>query len=552
MGAEARARRGNPWSTVEERTLLARVILWLVDVLRAPVTAFGVEHRVFRELLRVRVVLGIRPSKTAASVMGTAGAALVVTMVWFTGIGTGIVALTVKNPVIWVTVSLSVLMFLLAMLLFQVVAGILVDPTDIGVVAAHPIRDRTVFAVRLAEAGLHVLVISAAFAAGNVMIAVFGQPPLAVLLVFPVLTLLAGATTLGLVALMFAVILRIVGPTHFQRVTLWAQIVGGALFLASGQLPRLVPRGQWGLWKDQLQELRFLWPPFQYAEVFELALGRAALAEPLAVVAAFLLPAAVLAATFALASRYFVAGLQGTLGAPRPRAAWPQGLVDSIGRRLVSGVERHGYDFTAALSRREPGFLRGVLPQLAMFQVMSLGMSFSLNRDSRLFIPFSAAFLFMVLPNVLTQAQSTATPDARTLFSNAPLADEGAFLRGGVKALLVQWFALPALLLVCVQLLVVGLEALPRIVLAFARHYRLRLFFTLPVRVGEGGSANLGLVILSGFAMLLLVGAHFALSLHPLALAGGIVLTAGLLRVLWRRLEGMRPVKERAATESAS
>ena len=259
---------------------------------------------------------------------------------------------------------------------------------------------------------------------------------------------------------------------------------------------------------------------------------------------------------------YFVAGLQGTLGAPRPRAAWPQGLVDSIGRRLVSGVERHGYDFTAALSRREPGFLRGVLPQLAMFQVMSLGMSFSLNRDSRLFIPFSAAFLFMVLPNVLTQAQSTATPDARTLFSNAPLADEGAFLRGGVKALLVQWFALPALLLVCVQLLVVGLEALPRIVLAFeltgiavlvfARHYRLRLFFTLPVRVGEGGSANLGLVILSGFAMLLLVGAHFALSLHPLALAGGIVLTAGLLRVLWRRLEGMRPVKERAATESAS
>ena len=246
--------------------------------------------------------------------------------------------------------------------------------------------------MRLAEAGLHVLVISAAFAAGNVMIAVFGQPPLAVLLVFPVLTLLAGATTLGLVALMFAVILRIVGPTHFQRVTLWAQIVGGALFLASGQLPRLVPRGQWGLWKDQLQELRFLWPPFQYAEVFELALGRAALAEPLAVVAAFLLPAAVLAATFALASRYFVAGLQGTLGAPRPRAAWPQGLVDSIGRRLVSGVERHGYDFTAALSRREPGFLRGVLPQLAMFQVMSLGMSFSLNRDSRLFIPFSAAF----------------------------------------------------------------------------------------------------------------------------------------------------------------
>lgn len=545
----------DPWHTPEERTLFLRFVLWSVARLRAPIAAFGIDYPLFRELLRVRIVLGVRPKDAKTSAWGVAGSALAILMIWFAGLGTGVLALVQPDPVVWVAASQSLLMVLLALLLFQVLAGILVDPTDIGVVAAHPIRDRTVFAVRLAEVALYVLVVVASFSAGSMMLAVFRQPPLAVLFVYPLLSLLAGATTLGLVALLFALCLRIVGPTHFQRVTLWAQILGGVVIFAGLQLPRFFRDEQIELWVEDIRWLRLAWPPFQYAEVFAFASGRGA--ELGAVLAAVLVPLLALWATSALASRYFVAGLQGTLSAPRPRPAWPQGFVTALGRRAAPGLERCGFDLAAALSRREPSFLRGVLPQLVMFQVMSIGMGFGLRRDLSLFIPMSAGFLFMGLPNVLTLSQGTPTPEARNLFASAPLADAGPLLRGGVKALLLQWLALPALVLLCIQLAVAGPGALPRIVLAFAltgvavltmtASYKLFVPFTRPIRFGE--SKNLGLVVLSGMVMGVLVAVHAALSLHPLALAAGVLLAAVAIRDRWRRLGRLRAFVDRSGSD---
>ncbi len=182
-----------------------------------------------------------------------------------------------------------------------------------------------------------------------------------------------------------------------------------------------------------------------------------------------------------------------------------------------------------------------------MLQFMSLAMGFGRHRDLALFLPMSAAFLFLVLPNVLTQAESTSTPEARDLFVRAPLASGADVQRGGVKALLVQWIGAPALLLFFVQLFVAGPEALPRIVLAlelafvatlaFARTYELAPLFTRPIRVGETAAKNLGMVVVGMLAMAALGALHYLLTRHPLALAAGVVLSGALLVVLWRALD---------------
>lgn len=551
---------GNPWRTKEEGALLPAVVLWCVDRLRPLLLTSGLDFALFRELLRVRLLLALRPTRTNS--WGLAGIALSLVMTWLAGIGTGLMALLGTDAGAWVVLSQSVLVVLLALMLFQFLAGILVDPTDIGVVAPHPVADRTLFAVRLAEVFAYLLVFTASFTAGNVLLAVFSKPPLAVLFVYPLLSLLCAATTLGAVALLFALCLRIVGPTHFQRVTLWVQILGGMLLFAGSQAPRFARREQWGLWFDEFGWLRFLWPPFQYADTFTLASGGESAAPFAALVSAVLLPALALAATLWLASRYFVAGLQGTLGAPMPRSSWGDSLVTRIGARLTRGPERAGFEFTAALSRREPHFLRGVLPQLMMFQAMSLGIGLGRHRELAMFVPMSAGFLFLVLPNVLMQAQGTPTPEARGLFASAPLADDEALRRGGLKALLVQWVGGPAVLVLCLQLFVAGAEALPRIVLAlelafvgalfFARRYELRVPFTQPIRVGETGAANFALILLSGFALMVLAGVHWALSRHPLALAAGIVACGGLLAVLWRRLDAPARSPRRASSRGAA
>jgi hypothetical protein len=555
MGAEARIASRSAWSAPEEGAFLLRRILWCVDRLRAPLAAIGVDHARFRELLRVRILLTQRATSASSKAWGTAGAAIALLVSWFFGLVTGLTAVLTENGALWVAVSLSLSMLILAVLLFQVLAGILVDPTDIGVVAPHPIPDRTVFAVRLAEVSVYVLAYVASFTAGNLFLALFALPPLAVLFVYPILSLLAGVVTLGLVTALFAACLRLVGPTHFQRVTLWLQIVGGVSIFVGFQATRLVPREQWALWFEEHEGLRFLLPPLQYAELFAFASGAESRFPVAAGLAAVLAPAAALAVTFALASRYFVAGLQGTLGAPARRGGWERGLLGRAGAYLAGREERAGFDFALALSRREPHALRAVLPQLVMFQMMTLGAGFGLRRDLAYLLPASAGFLFMILPNVLLQSQGTPVPEARALFETLPLESEKAFLRGGVKALLAQWIGVPAVVLFAIQLWAAGPRALPRIVLAFAlalaaallftRLFRLGVPFTQPIRVGEAGVANLGIILLMGLGMGALVGVHVALSLHALSLAGGIAGSGLLLALLWRRLGGLEVAPER-------
>jgi hypothetical protein len=556
MAAERapRAGDGSPWRAREQGTLFLRTILGCVDRLRGPIAACGIDFAHFRELLRARIVLTQRATSASSQAWGSAGAALAVLMTWFFGLLTGLTALLSGNGALWVLVSEATLMFLLAVVLFQVLAGILVDPTDIGVVAPHPIADRTVFAVRLAELAAYLLVFVVAFTAGNVLLAVFALPPLAVLLVYPLLSLLAGATTLGLVALLFGACLRVVGPTHFQRVSLWLQILGGVSIFVGFRVAQSVRREQWGLWFEQHFGLRFLMPPLQYADVFAFASGARAGFPMVEGLVAGLVPLAALLLTFRLASRYFVAGLEGTLGRPVRSSSWERGLLQHLGARLGEREERAGFDFALALSRREPHVLRTVLPQLLMFQAMALGAGFGLERELRIFVPLSAGFLFLALPNVLLQSQSTAVPEARALFRAAPLAREATFLRGGVKALLLQWVGVPAVALLAIQLWVAGPGALPRIllalelafvgVLAFTRLFRLGLPFTRPIRLGQTGAANLGLILLMGLGMGVLVPVHVALSLHPAALAGGLAGAAALVVHLWRGLGRLRVAAE--------
>jgi hypothetical protein len=395
--------------------------------------------------------------------------------------------------------------------------------------------------VRLAEVFALVLGLTAAFTAGNVLVAVLSRPWFAVLVVYPLVALLCALTTLGAVALLFALCLRIAGPAHFQRVTLWVQIVGGTgtFVMMQTQSSRYEEARAW---LGGSADLRYFWPPYQYADLFALACGESARLGPS--LAGLLVPVAALMATFALASRYFVAGLSGTLGAPAPRARWDGGAVAWIGARLTQGTERAGSELAAALSRREPHVLRSVLPQLVMFQALWLIGVGRDGGDPKELVPVSAGLLFMVLPLLLVQTRGTSTPEAKALFVQAPLAGQADLLRGSVKALLVQWIGGPALVLFLVQIFLAGPGALPHIILAFeltflavlryARRIRMPQPFSQPIRLDQ--SADLGRLFLTGLWVAALWALHAVLTQSPLVMTAAIALAAVMLVVLWRDL----------------
>jgi hypothetical protein len=536
---------GSPWRTKEESSLFLGTVLRIVGWFERPLRAAGVDWPIFRELLRTRIVMDLRPAESSGSGMAVVGTMVSVLVAWALGLMTGLVSI-LGSSATWVITSTSALCFVLALILLQSLASMLMDPTDVRVLARHPVPDRTLFAVRLVQVFAYLSIQSLGFLGGNLMLAWIKNPAVPVLTVYPLLALAATLTVLGAVTLLVTGLLRLVGPGQFQRVVLWMQVVVGGAVAASVQIaPRLIGR-------ERLQELwesdsawKVLWPPFAYAQLFEAAAGRGATSFG-AFAVAVLVPLVGLLLTLRLASRHYVAGLESSAEASVSRVArWPGGLGPWLARCLTRGREQCvGFAFAWALGRREGHVLRIVLPQLLSMQAMAFGIMLK-DDDQAFFLCMSAAMLLFVVPNVLEQGQATPTPEARWLFLASPLEDERELMRGGLKGLLVSWGAISMALAAALQLAILGLERLPEILLAFELAAALGLFyarlwaFGVPFRraIRANQMANMGLVLSMMLAMFALGAAHFGLTYWWPAELVALVLLPFLLWRQWRALD---------------
>jgi len=551
-------RPGHPWRTKEEGQLFLGTVLCLVGCFERPLRALGVDFPVFRELLRARVLMDLRPTTEGASGWGVSGIVITVLFTWLTGMGTGVLALAQDDRQLWLVGSQSALFFLLLFILVQALAGMLVDPSDVRVLAPHPVPDRTLFAVRLAQVFAYLFVIAVSFTAGNVMLAVFRQPVLPTLLVFPLLSLACALTALGGVALLLAVLLRVAGPSYFQRITLWAQIGTAVVLMGAFQVaPRLVPPHVWESLAAN-ETVRALWPPLQFARVYELACGSVDRAHGIALACALALPALSLYGTLQLASRTYIAGLDGSLELVRrkPRT-WPRGPVARLAAALTrSREQRAGFEYAVALSLREAHVLRATLPQFVSFQAMSIGIGASMRRhleDPSLYLSVSSGMVALVLPNLLEMCQGSPTPEARWLFQASPLESEAELVRGSTKGLLVVWFGASVLVVAAVQLGFVGPGGILRILLAaelstlmalaYARVWSLGVPFTQPAK--RNAMDNVGLLLTMFLALGALGLVHMALSQYLPLLVAGVVAGALALRWQWRALDRMQVSKSR-------
>ncbi|MEQ1893980.1 MAG: hypothetical protein ABL998_15675 [Planctomycetota bacterium] len=525
---------GSPWRTREDSSLFLATMLRLVAPLERPLGAAGVDYALFRELLRTRIVLDLRPAEASGNAFGVVGSVLAVLMSWALGLLVGLISLS-GNTQAWVVTSLSALLFILVLILLQSLAGMLMDPVDVRVLARHPVPDRTLFAVRLVQVFAYLALQSAGFLAGNLMVAWIKNPVVPVLLVYPLLVLATTLTALGGIALLVAGLLRLVGPGHFQRVVLWMQVfVGGAAAASAQILPRLIGMERLRAMWETDSPWKFLWPPFAYAEVFASASGEGR-AGALALAVTVLVPLAALLLTLRLASRHYVAGLEGG-DAPKAGAPiWTSDFFARLAPHVTRGREqRLGFEFACALGRREGHVLKGVLPQMLSMQAMVLAMMLrERDEDTSFFLSFSAGMLVLSLPNLLELTQGTSQPEARWLFQASPLEDEDELMRGALKGLLVSWWGLAMLVAGGVQLALLGFAAWLEALLAFELAAVLGLFyariwaFGVPFRraVRANQFANMGLMMSMMLALLLLGATHFGLSYwRPVEIAALVAL----------------------------
>ena len=541
---------GSPWRTPEESSLLLAAIRFTVRRFGWLLRAYHIDEEVLHEILRARVLIGLRTQASRGDSSGITGLVLTILACMFAGLVTGMIAIGSADVVLWIAASQSALLFMLWLGLVTQFATLLVDPADVGMLASHPIEDRTLFAARLVHVLALMLIFSVSFTAANMFMALFGKPPLAVLLVFPVLSLLCSFVALGSVALPMALLLRIVGPAHFQRLSLWLQIIAAALAFGGYQLAfQLIPQEAIErLWIERRWLFDF-WPPLQYAAIFELCCGAWTRSNLLLTAIALLTPVLAFALTFRLASRYFVAALEGTLAVGRtPRAQWSRGWAQAIEERSGGSQERRaGFDFALALSRREPVFLRAILPQAIGFQFMSLSMLQHTEKAPAVFLAIPPTLLALTLPTLLEVSQSTPVPEARWIFLSSPMQSEDELLRGGIRGLFYGWWAPIVVVLAAIQLSMAGWHWWPQVLLAnlstlcmalaFARYFRLGIPFTRPPQSTVGAFDNVGLILMMMLASAVVIGLQFLLSLIPGGVWIGIPVATALTWIAWRAVQ---------------
>ncbi|MBM3984702.1 MAG: hypothetical protein FJ296_03270, partial [Planctomycetes bacterium] len=264
--------------------LLVALGAWLALRLARPLSLLGVDGRACAEIVRTRLRLDQRGppglalgtaslSARSGDVLGI-GLVLMLYLFWLMGLGIGVAALLgVPGPMFVALVSGATLgLFSLQLVLFY--GTLLLDPTDIGVLHSRPVSGRTLFAARLLHVATYLLCGSVALCFFPAVLGCLAFPPLAVLVAVPLAVTGSALLALGLVALAYATLLRLVGPTRFQRATLWVQIAAGTFLMGGVQLVVPVVRHS-GLAAAVAERPELLagLPPFHHAALFKVLAG---------------------------------------------------------------------------------------------------------------------------------------------------------------------------------------------------------------------------------------------------------------------------------------
>lgn len=542
----------------QSSTFLVPAALAVCDRLRRPLTALGIDHARFRVILEARLVLDQRGSFGGKE--GWMGTALLLAMLgaWLGGIPIGLLSIAKGPPELWMAGVAAYTMALVGIVIVTQYAPMIVDATDLAVVSARPVPDRTVFAARVGHVAVYTSALAACCTFWPLALGWLGYRTPWLFVAVPLVVAASAACALGLVALLFAVALRVSGPAGFQRAAFLAQLAGAGIAMGGMQaLMPLLTRGEVVDWLRGTSWTRALAPPLQLGSWFAVMQGDFRTYTLVLGCVGVVTPLALAWIAFRLASRHFVAGLAGEIVRAVPRAArWPGGLGAFVARSVTrSALERTGYDFVQTLCRRDKVFLRSGIPMVVGFGAMAFSAVLPFARRDGLptFVAALPVYLMAItLPGLLETVRFTEHPQAAWVLRAAPVPVWREFVAGGTKALFTTYvvpiFAGVTFVVGCFG----RFEVLPHVATAAlvttgctliaARLLQHSIPFWREPKMGELDFTNLGVMVGTVLAAPFLAGVHALVQwlagpwgLAAWAGAGLIACVAG-----WRGLRALR------------
>lgn len=527
---------GRRWRSRVDGSLLIPALMWQIKPLHPVLRRAGVDIGQFDTIVRTKLLLdqygGPKGSLPISGVY-----AMMMSGYWLFGLMIAIATIFIARgtfdvgPGLWLAATQTIMAVMLGLPLVTQYTAIFVDSTDIEIVGPTPVGDATLFASRLVHAALYTGVLAACVAFGPLVSGVFAYRWWAVLVVFPLATLLTVVLVVSGVGAFYGAALRIFGPRRFERLTLWIQVGLMSLAMGGGHLVMQAP------WLRAAVEalvadprLLVLVPTTHSGALLELLCGtEATTARVVTAGLALALPAGALWLAVRLAAKHFSDGLAGRVEFARRHVGWPLEAGRLLRRVARTPIESATIPMTTAMIRHDRMLVRGVWPQVIGMAVLGLAMPVvlleplaELELAAKWFAPtmFLVGIADVAIADTLRVTQSG---EASWLLRSLEPRAQDEVARGALRAALLGVYTPARLVLAAILTVMYGPTILPHLALAAAlssalsfrsmRSLTLRLPFSLtPTSQVNQDFTNLAPYFIAVMAQLAL-GAAFGLSL---------------------------------------
>lgn len=381
------------------------------------------------------------------------------------------------------TFYFSMFLVLLCSLLIADFTSVLLDVRDNFIILTRPVSDRTFLTARLLHIFIHLTKLVLPMTLPGLVYTGVTYNWLSAAWFVGVVVLLT-LFCIFLINAIYLLAMRLVTPQRFQSIVSYIQVLLAVLVYASYQLvPRLMANFENIDYRIGAHWYAVLLPPFWFGAAARVLQGTVTGYEIAGAILGVVIPLAAIWVVVRYLAAAFIRNLSLSYATQDNSEAQPKTVVSksSLAQKAAAlftpaGLQRAGFLFTWRLSGRSRDFRMQVLPSIGyVIVIIALFFLRSGNRNLSAVFSFDKSFVLTLiyfgaftLITALTQVRFSEKWKAGWVFYANPAAQPGALILGGFKAMVVKFYLPLALPIFVAGTVILGIEALPNLVLGIA------------------------------------------------------------------------------------
>jgi len=538
---------------------MLQVALFFVRLFKIPLQWLGVDFPQFEILMRVKLTMDFRSSPTGFQTSARKKRTFHYQLFTYAMLGLlfGVAAFSIGDMVLSLTIFFSIIMVSLTMTLLSEFTSVLFDQRDNYILLPRPVSHRTLLMLRLVHIQFYIGFIALALSLATGIIMAVKYNVITMIFYFIAVGLSTWITLL-FTTFIYLLISKVVNGERFKDFVSYTQIAMAIIIFGSYQLlPRLMDSHILKNVSMSFDWWSYLVPPVWMAALVKLGLFSDR-STPILVLSALALLVPAGGAVFLV--RFLSKGFGDILadGSTENSTPLKTGTVktrfaDKIKNFLcISDLEKAGWNFTVATTKRDRKFKQAVYPYFGIMIVFAIAilkpdltnLAVSLQEKGQF-----SKYLFIVIVGfsgnaAIMQLPYTDSPEASWIYRALPLKEYGHIMTGALKALLSRFF-LPVYLALTIPCIILwGLSILPQLILSGLGNIliimipvlfqKMELPFTRARDMQQKGTNTL-LAIFSMILMFIVAGVVYATTFLPVLITIIICgFTLGLVMIIFR------------------